>query len=323
MDSGRADHAPEATPEPVPGPEPAPARGDRASRVEPVPFTPDTLLWDMVGDIRVLLYLPAALVLQVAHPAVGAGVDEHSVFRTDPWGRARRSLDSLQLWVYGGDRAVEEGRRLRRLHKDFRGTDTRDRPYHALNPAPYAWVHATGFPVFLRAARYLFRPFDEQGERRLHEEARRLGRILGIRERDMPGSPEEFWVYFDAMVRDELERTVVVEELLDARRSVPPPDGAGAVLRRLWPVLCPPLLRLQVFVTRGLLPPVARERLDVVWTARDERRLRLFGRVVRTVVPRLPERLRYLPAAYAARRAARVRAGSAARPARRCRLPLG
>ncbi len=44
----------------------------------------------MTGDIRVLLYLPAALVLQVAHPAVGAGVDEHSVFRTDPWGRARR-----------------------------------------------------------------------------------------------------------------------------------------------------------------------------------------------------------------------------------------
>ncbi|MGA5808620.1 oxygenase MpaB family protein [Streptomyces cellulosae] len=307
MDTGRAAHsAGEATPAPVPTPGPGGDRTPRAERTDPVPFTPDTLLWDMVGDIRVLLYLPAALVLQVAHPAVGAGVDEHSVFRTDPWGRARRSLDSLQLWVYGGDRAVEEGRRLRRLHRDIKGTDTRGRPYHALTPAYYAWVHATGFPVFLRAAEYLFRPFDEAGERRLHAEARRLGRILGIRERDMPGSVEEFWTYFDTVVREELERTAVVEELLDPRRSVPPPDGAGAVLRLLWPVLRPALLRLQVFVTKGLLPPLARERLDVPWTTRDERRLRLLGRVVRTVVPRLPERLRYLPVAYAARRAARA-----------------
>ncbi len=121
----------------------------------------------------------------------------------------------------------------------------------------------------------------------------------------MPGSVEEFWTYFDTVVREELERTVVVEELLDPRRPVPPPDGAGAALRLLWPVLRPTLLRLQVFATRGLLPPVARERLDVPWTPRDERRLRLLGRVVRTVVPRLPERVRYLPAAYAARRAAR------------------
>ncbi len=117
-----------------------------------------------------------------------------------PLGRARRSLDSLQLWVYGGDRAVEEGRRLRRLHKDFRGTDTRDRPYHALNPAPYAWVHATGFPVFLRAARYLFRPFDEQGNgvctrRRAGSAAssasgsgtcRAPGGVLGLLRRDGP-----------------------------------------------------------------------------------------------------------------------------------------
>ncbi|MEV5365805.1 oxygenase MpaB family protein [Streptomyces cellulosae] len=307
MDTGRAAHsAGEAIPAPVPTPGPGGDRTPRAEHIDPVPFTPDTLLWDMAGDIRVLLYLPAALVLQVAHPAVGAGVDEHSVFRTDPWGRARRSLDSLQLWVYGGDRAVEEGRRLRRLHRDIKGTDTRGRPYHSLTPAHYAWVHATGFPVFLRAAEYLFRPFDEAGERELHTEARRLGRILGIRERDMPGSVEEFRIYFDAVVRDELERTVVVEELLDPRRSVPPPDGAAAVLRLLWPVLRPVLLRLQVFVTKGLLPPVARERLDVPWTARDERRLRLLGRVVRTVVPRLPERLRYLPVAYAARRAARA-----------------
>lgn len=296
MDSGHAHVAGSDTgPEPGPGP-----------RSEPVPFEPGSLLWDIAGDVRLLLSLPAALVLQVAHPAVGAGVDEHSVFRTDPWGRAERSLDSLQLWVYGGEQALEEGRRLRRLHRTISGTDTRGRPYHALAPAPYAWVHATAYPVFLRAAQYLSHPFDERDERRLYDELLHLGAILGIKQRDMPRTPEDLWPYFDTMVREELERTPVVAELLDPRRPIPPPDGAGALLRRTWPVLRPPLARLHVFVTTGLLPPAVREHLGLAWTARDERGLRRLGAVVRTVVPLLPERLRYLPRARAARRAART-----------------
>ncbi|MEU6523545.1 oxygenase MpaB family protein [Streptomyces sp. NPDC046924] len=284
------------------GEAPAPGPGPRP---EPVPFAPGSLLWDITGDVRILLSLPAALVLQVAHPAVGAGVDDHSVFRTDPWGRAERSLHSLQLWVYGGEHALEEGRRLRALHRTISGTDTRGRAYHALTPAYYAWVHATAYPVFLRAAQYLSRPFDEPDARRLYDELLALGAVLGIKQRDMPRTPEEFWPYFDTMVREELERTAVAAELLDPRRPVPPPDGAGALLRRLWPVLRPPLARLHVFVTTGLLPPAVRDRLGLAWTARDERRLRRLGAVVRTVVPLLPERLRYLPTARAARRAAR------------------
>ncbi|MGJ3561925.1 oxygenase MpaB family protein [Streptomyces sp. INA 01156] len=92
-------------------------------------------------------------------------------------------------------------------------------------------MHATAYPVFLRAAQYLSHPFDEPDERRLYDELLRLGAILGIRQRDMPRTPEEFWPYFDAMVREELERTAVVAELLDPRRPIPPPDGAGVLLR--------------------------------------------------------------------------------------------
>lgn len=283
-----------------------PAPDDTAVRHqdEPVPFAPGSLLWDIAGDVRLFFSLPTAVLLQVAHPAVGAGVDEHSVFRTDPWGRAQRSLESLQLWVYGGQRAIEEGRRLRTVHKSISGKDTHGRAYHALTPAYYAWVHATAFPSFLQAAHYLSRPLGAAEQRRLYDELLRLGDILGIKRRDMPATVEEYWPYFDAMLHEELEKTVVVSELLDPRRPIPPPDGARPWLRALWPVIHPPLARLHVFVTTGLLPPVAREHFGLAWTDRDERRLRRFGAVVRTVVPLLPERLRYLPLAYRARRAA-------------------
>ncbi|MFI9628456.1 oxygenase MpaB family protein [Streptomyces sp. NPDC052042] len=281
-----------------------------ARDVDPVPPPPGGVLWGISGDIRALLMLPAAFTLQVAHPAVAAGVDEYSVYRTDPWGRGERSLRSLQLWVYGGEEAAVEGRRLRRLHRTVRGVDGRGRRYHALSPATYAWVHATGFPVYQHAARYLLRPLTEAQERALYREWLQVGRVLGINDRDMPQTIEEFWPYFHRTLAEEIERTVVVEDLIATDRPVPPPDRGPwplrPVLRALWPVLLPPLARFRRFVTIGLMPPDAREAIGLEWTDAQERRLRRLGAVVRWVVPVLPERLRYLPYARRARAAHRT-----------------
>lgn len=280
-----------------------------SSEPEPVPPPPGGVLWSLSGDVRALLMLPAALTLQVAHPAVGAGVDEHSVFRTDPWGRGERSLSSLQLWVYGGAEAAREGRRLRRLHRTIQGTDTRGRPYHALSPANYAWVHATGFPVYRHAARYLIRPLDGDQERALYREWLQVGRVLGINDRDMPQTIEEFWPYYRAMLAEEIERTVVVDELVAPGTPVPPPDRGPLLLRlllrALWPVLLVPLARFRRFLTIGLMPRDAREAIGLEWTDGQERALRRFCAVARVVVPVLPERLRYLPRARRARAAHR------------------
>ncbi|MFF3286623.1 oxygenase MpaB family protein [Streptomyces sp. NPDC003023] len=290
---------------------------NRAAAEPPLPPPPGGVLWDLAGDVRALLMLPAALTMQVAHPAVGAGVDEHSVFRTDPWGRGERSLRSLQLWVYGGEAAAEEGRRLRELHRTIRGTDAHGRRYHALTPAHYSWVHATGFPVYRHAARYLVRELTEAEERQLYAEWLQVGRILGIHDRDMPRTIEEFWPYYRKVLADELEATVVVRELVDVDQPVPPPDRGPrplkAVLRALWPLLLPPLARFRRFMTVGLMPPDAREAIGLPWTDTQERRLRRFARVVRAVVPVLPERLRYLPMAREARRAQRLSSDPRAR----------
>lgn len=283
------------------------SEGGSRAHEEPEPPPPDGMLWDLAGETRMLLTLPAALTMQVAHPAVSAGVDEYSVFRTDPWGRGERSLTSVQLWVYGGEKAAEEGRRLRRLHRSIHGVDAHGREYHALTPAYYSWVHATGFPVYRHAQRYLgSRPYSEAEERRLYAEWLQVGRILGIQDRDMPQTIEEFWPYYRRVLSEELEKTLVVEELIATDAPVPPPDrgprSVRAVLRLLWPVLRPAFTRFRRFVTIGMMPPDARAAIGLPWTQRQERRLRRLGRVVRTVLPWLPERLRYLPLAYEARK---------------------
>ncbi|QGV77600.1 oxygenase MpaB family protein [Streptomyces ficellus] len=272
---------------------------------DPPPPPPGGVLWSLAGDLRGLLMLPAAFTLQVAHPAVGAGVDEHSVFRTDPWGRGERSLRSLQLWVYGGEAAAEEGRRLRALHAGIRGTDTRGRRYHALTPANYAWVHATGFPVYHHAARYLIRPLTAAQERQLYAEWLQVGRVLGIHDRDMPQTIEEFWPYHRKVLAEEIEATAVARELVAADTPLPPFDRGPLpmrlIVRALWPLLLPAFARFRRFLTVGLMPPDARAAMGLEWTDEQERRLRRFGRLVRAVVPVLPERLRYLPLARRAR----------------------
>ncbi|MFC9387927.1 oxygenase MpaB family protein [Streptomyces venezuelae] len=276
---------------------------------DPAPPPVGGVLWTVAGDLRAVLMLPAALTMQVAHPAIGAGVDAHSVFRTDPWGRGERSLRSVQLWIYGGEDAAREGRRLRKLHRDIQGTDAHGRRYHALTPAYYSWVHATGFPVYTRGLRLLARPLTEAQERQLYAEWLQVGRILGIHDRDMPQTIEEFWPYYRKVLAEELEATVVVRELLDPDQPVPAPDRGPLplrlALRVLWPVLRRPFLRLRAFLTVGLMPPDAREAIGLEWTDAQDRTLRRWARVIRLVVPALPERLRYLPLARKAREAAR------------------
>ncbi|OKI71208.1 oxygenase MpaB family protein [Streptomyces sp. MJM1172] len=283
-----------------------------ARRPDPEPPAPGGVLWTISGDVRALLMLPAAFTMQVAHPAIAAGVDEHSVFRTDPWGRGERSLRSVQLWVYGGEEAAGEGRRVRRLHKEIQGIDTRGRRYHSLDPACYSWVHATGFPVYLHAGRYLLRPFTPAQERQLYREWLQVGRILGIHDRDMPQTIEEYWPYYHRMLAEEIEPTRVARELLATDVPLPRPEGGPLAVRLLlrvaWPALRVAFLRLRAFVTVGYMPPDARAAIGLEWSPAQERRLRRFSAVVRILVPLLPERLRYLPIAREAR--ARWRAGA-------------
>jgi uncharacterized protein (DUF2236 family) len=261
--------------------------------------------WETAGEYRNLLVAGSALVLQTMHPVVGAGVAEHSTFRDDPWGRLNRTLGSIHRWVYGGADAAAEGERLRELHRTIRGVDAQGRPYHALNGEAWAWVHLTLFERFITLNRYFAAPFTPAEQRRLYDETLRVGAILRVPEREMPADLDAFWRYFDAMVAERLEPHPTALDVLDALRGTPAPPGLPRPLRGLWTPVGAGSGEFNYFVTVGTLPPAVREKLGLRWSARDERRLRHLGRAVAVLTPRLPERLRYMPVAYHARRAAR------------------
>ena len=275
-------------------------------RAVPGPPGPGSVAWRYVGDWRLLLGVGRALLLQVAHPVVGAGVSEHSDFRADPWGRFDRTLQSLMTQVYGGAGALDESSRLRELHRPFSGLDHRGRPYRALDPEAYWWVHATIFDTVIANHARFGRPLSPGDQVRFYGEWRSLGRLLGIPASRMPDDVAGFRHYFDAMLADRLEDNPAVRDLLETLigAGTPPPPPRWPLPTRAWQPVAALAGRSLLWVTVGLLPPLLRHRLGLTWDRADERRLGVIAALVRTTVPAVPVRWRYHPRAAGALRAA-------------------
>jgi uncharacterized protein (DUF2236 family) len=241
------------------------------------------------------------------HPAVGAVVGEHSVFRTDAIGRAARSIASVMTWVYGGEEALAEGDRLRAMHAPLKTTDADGTTHHALASGPWAWIILTAPYAYTVGARYFSRrPLSRAEAEEFYTEIQQLMRNLHVAEKEIPPTYDDYLAMFDKVLSDTLVAHPTAYEFLRTTRRIPPPPALPGVLRPLWRVAAYAPGRLQHFVTVGTLPDRARSILGLTWTAADERRLRAIGRAVATVLPLLPERLRYFPIAYEARRADRA-----------------
>lgn len=277
---------------------------------------PGTITWRRAGDARVLIAAGYALLLQVAHPTVGAGVSEHSQFQLDPWGRLLRTLDYACTIVYGGPQAAGEmGRRIRSFHTQIKGTRADGQRYHALEPGAYAWVHATlAEGIFAAHARF-GRSFTDRQRQELWSEWRALGRLLGIRDGDLPPDWRGFRDYVEEMVETQLEHTAAVEEVWAAlaRPTAPPARAFG---RGAWPILSQPLAHLLRVSTAGLLPATLRRRVGVSWTRANELELRALGVMLRGATPLMPPSLRNTGPGYLRWRQEAIERGDAASPAR-------
>jgi uncharacterized protein (DUF2236 family) len=272
------------------------------------PIQPGTRLWEETGLITFSLTTGAAFALQVMHPSVGAVVGEHSVFRTDAIGRAERSIASVMTWVYGGQEALVEADRLRTMHAPLVTVDTDGVTHKALASGPWAWILLTAPYAYTTAADYFSRrPLDEADAEAYYLEIQQLMRNLHVAEKEIPPTYADYLAKFDDVLANTLVAHPTAYEFLRASRTVPPPPGLPAPLRLLWRAGAYLPGRLQYFVTVGTLPPVARQILGLTWTERDERRLRRLGALIGRVVALLPERLRYFPIAYEARRLERAR----------------
>ncbi len=145
-------------------------------------FGPRAVAWRIHGDVTSMMVGGVAgLLLQMLHPAVLAGVWDHSNFRADMHGRLRRTARFIALTTYGG-RAEAEAvvARVRGIHDQVRGVLPDGAPYAANDPALLAWVHVTETTSFLSAwIRYAEPGMSAADQDRYFAEMARVAEALG------------------------------------------------------------------------------------------------------------------------------------------------
>ena len=287
-------------------------------------YGPASEAWRLNREAMLLLGAgPRALLLQIAHPLVAAGVAEHSDFRTDPWARLSGTLRSYLRIVYGtADAARGEIRRLGDLHRGIRGRVVdpnacrhHQRRYSALDPELSLWVHATLVDSTIAAYDAWIAPLSREQRSRYYEETLPVGRAFGIPASKLPADLDAFEGYLDHMLGPggPIEVGDLARDL--AEGILHPPLGpavaaAGWPFTRLAPALDAIPTRAYAWLfwpSIGLLPTAVREGYEFPWGLRH--------RVVSTWLvatweawrPMLPPSFRQMPQALRADR--RVGAG--------------
>lgn len=277
----------------------APAASDDPA-APPPPLGPDSLTWRCFGDLRGLLLIGRAGILQNMHPAIAAGVRQHSDVFENPWNRLLRSAPPILGVVYDGPGARGTGATVRDYHRGIGGADDAGRRYHALEPETYYWAHATFFESQLVMREWFGEPLMPAEQERIYRESIRWYAQYGVTMRPVPPDYAAFRAYWDDVVEHVLESTDVVRWTFDPARGRDVPRPYAWIPRPVWWAARPLVMRVSLWVARGTLPPVARAKLGLTWTRRDERRLRAFGGLVRASWRFVPRRWRYMPRAAAA-----------------------
>ncbi|MDQ1733172.1 MAG: hypothetical protein QOK10_3331 [Pseudonocardiales bacterium] len=158
----------------------------RAQRVHGAPgprwFGEDRPIRTVHADASMFVGGLRALLLQSLHPLAMAGVEGHSGYRGDPWGRLARTSHFLAVTTFGTASDAEKMiTKIRAIHERVRGTAPDGRPYAANDPHLLEWVHLAEVDSFLAAyQRYGAKPLDQEGRNGYLLDTARVARALGV-----------------------------------------------------------------------------------------------------------------------------------------------
>lgn len=276
----------------------APGGVDRASGY----FDDRSMLRRINRERAVSLSGPRALLMQAAHPLAVSGLLEHSSALDEPYERLARTAATLSTIGFGSRAEADRlTRRVRAMHRQVSGHLSAavgpyqaGTPYRADDPQLLLWVLFTLVDSALVVYRKYVRALSREEEAAYWEDYKVIGRLFGLRERDLPATIEDLDAYRSQMLGgDALFVTAW------ARRR-----AREIVLEPPVPWSARPLLETVNFVTIALLPDEIRRQygFSPIPPAIVRKALVAGGAqyVKRAVIPFLPDRLRLVPRAQAA-----------------------
>ena len=244
-----------------------------------------------------LLGWSRAILLQMAHPLIAAGVAEHSSFRATPLAavsRLRETVRAMLALTFGNP--IAHGHAIARIkaiharvHGELReavGAYPAGARYSAEDPALLLWVHATLIESVVLVYEQLVAPLSAAERDEYLCEAADVAIALGAIDGDLPRS----WSALEAyLVREYGSGRITVGN--DARMVV------DAVLFPPLSAISGPFAWVNRVVTLGLLPPFVREQYHCVWTPGRQRQFRRVTGAIRGLRRVTPQALALWPEA--------------------------
>jgi uncharacterized protein (DUF2236 family) len=261
--------------------------------------TPGSIVWQLAGERVELLSWPCAILMQLAHPLVAAGVGAHSKFRRSPvapYERLHATVAAMRALAFGTDEDAEAARaRILQVHNRVHGTlgarvgaHAAGTPYTAHDPALLLWVHATLVDSGVRVMHDVVRPLTWAERDAYCDQAASFAAALGACPQDLPRDWPALQQYIDREIAG--GRVSVGEEARVLGR---------AVLRPALGWLAWPLQRAVQIVTIGWLPDAIRTQYGFAWDAARERRMRRVVATLRRARQWAPDALARWPEARA------------------------
>lgn len=255
-------------------------------------FGPESITWKIGREAVLNLGGARAVLMQLAHPLVAAGVSAHSRYLQEPLARSMSTFLLGQKIAFGSlSTARDAARTINRLHVHVHGTLSSQAGvypagtiYDARDPELLLWVHATLVDTILLVYPLFVGPLSQEEQDQYYQESKTVANLLGLPSSAMPESASDLRNYVKTMVSsNRLTATAEAHQL--ARVVLFPPTST----------ILHPLLHLHYQLTCALLPQPVRELYGIEWGTKRQTIFELSARSIRIFVSHLPPKLRVLP----------------------------
>jgi uncharacterized protein (DUF2236 family) len=264
----------------------------RLLRAHPVRAEPESITWKINREVIVIAGWGRAILLQLAHPAVAAGVHDHSSFRgslLSSFRRLQSTVGAMLSLTFGDtEQMITAAARINAIHDRVRGRVREGAvdAYSAHDPQLQRWVHATMLESIPLTYELLAGPLTVRERDRYCSEAAIMEPLLGMPAGWLPRDAAQL----DTYMREMLAGGSIV--VTDTSRAL-----AGAVLYPPRWYMAWPAFRAMQLLAIGSLPPSIRQAYGFEWRARDVRAFERWTALLRTSLRLLPPLAREWPIA--------------------------
>jgi uncharacterized protein (DUF2236 family) len=239
--------------------------------------------WRVNGERLMLLGWTRAILMQLSHPLIAAGVYDHSSFRTDPGTavtRLRHTVQAMLALTFGDE--LQQARAydgIRAIHRRVNGrlpiaagrfpAGTR---YSAEDPDLVLWVHVTLLESIPLVYERLIAPLSTAERDAYCADAARVALALGARDAEVPRS----W----SAVRQHIDATYAAGTIAVTPQAR---ELSRALLAPRFSRLLAPAAWANRLFALGDLSPFLRQQYGFTWTPRDERAFSRLAALIRGV----------------------------------------